>query len=118
MMQKQSYTNKKRRNVMACYTVNLVSVEFKVGYKNILLAALNKLNWDFKETIYGVYIPVIDAKLYLAEEKVKMPDSTNNRSELNKLKVAYSETIIDLVAKKRRWVKKEISQGRYQLTKY
>ena len=103
---------------MPCYEVNLVSVEFKVKYENILFEALNKLNWQYTKTAYGVYISAIGAEIYLNEGRVKIPEGSYAQNKLNELKRTYSEVILDLVAKKRRWVKKQINQGQYQLTKY
>jgi hypothetical protein len=103
---------------MACYTVNLVSVEFHAKHKKILLKALDDLGWNYRECSDGILIPAIDALINLEKGKVQMPDYQHVRESINQLKVKYSETVIDLVAKKRRWVKKQIATGQYQLTKY
>ena len=100
---------------MPCYEVNLMTVEFKAKYKEILILALKKLGYQARENGRGEVITNVFT-FDLQNQKVSFPKGFTN--PMNEIKRKYSEIVLEQVAKKRRWVLKRQSEKNYQLLKY
>ena len=98
---------------MACYQVNLVSVEFKAKNKKHLENALKSLNiphnWN-KEVVY------LSGSQYIDTENNKA--KVNDYFDINKLKRAYSIQAVSEMARKKRWIVKQTGNRKIQVKKY
>lgn len=82
---------------MPCYTVRLISVEFKAQNENILQAAADLLDWRFIK--YGNRITVGPVTVYLDKQKAEAKD----QADINALKVAYSQAAVKVAARSKGW---------------
>jgi hypothetical protein len=107
---------------MPCYEVRTVSVEFKVGNIEILKRALEKMNVQivrqdengitFNQAYNQFTISFLNSKINSNVDEKELTSISNS------IKRAYSEVVIDEVAKKQRWIKKQMGAGRYQLQRF
>ena len=104
----------KGESIMPCYEINLMTVEFKAKYKEILILALKKLGYEPSELNKKVY--AANFTFDLQNQKVSFPKGFTN--PMNEIKRKYSEIVLEQVAKKRRWVLKRQSEGNFQMLKY
>jgi len=100
---------------MPCYEVNIMSVEFKAKYKEVLILALKKLGYQARENNQGQVITNVFT-FDLNRQKVEYPEGYT--SAMNEIKRKYSEIVLEQVAKKRRWVLKREAESNFQLIKY
>ena len=100
---------------MACYTVNMVSVEFKAKYINILRDAAKLLQWSFNERGDNV-VSVNGMLIDLTSEQARIADY--RQDDLNKLKRTYSIAAVKELAKKKKWVAKVKGVNKIQLRRY
>jgi hypothetical protein len=107
---------------MPCYQVITTSVEFKVGNIEILKKALENLGvqdisvYDNKVGFYK------DDRYTIDFNSQKITGRNVDEKELTKfsnvIKRTYSEVVIDELAKKQKWAKKQLGENRYQLQRY
>jgi hypothetical protein len=113
---------------MPCYQIRTVSIEFHVGNVDLLKKALEAAGWNISNITTGA----IYAKNNNLRKSIRIGlDSTSttkitsqefSQTELNNLnnsiKRAYSEQVIDELAKKQRWIKRNMGQGNFQLQRF
>jgi len=107
---------------MPCYQVRTVSIEFKIGNMELLKKALEKINAQvvrqdengitFNKGYDQFTISFLNSKI---NSNIDVKELT---SVSNSIKRAYSEVVIDELAKKQRWIKKQMGAGRYQLQRF
>ena len=107
---------------MPCYTVIVNSVEFKIENIDILKKAMEKKGYTFDPDGGGVYDKNL-SKIMTVDMKRSIISSTRyNEEELtavsNSIKRAYSEIVIDNIAKKNNWFKKQLNANTVQLVRY
>ncbi len=102
---------------MPCYTVNLMTVEFNMKNINILKKALEKLGYNYRygEKTNQLDIPSMNASFDLKNQNVSIPRYYSD--DLNKIKRAYSETVVEEIAKKKKWIIKKMG-NKLQLRRY
>ena len=113
---------------MPCCQIITTSVEFKVGNIEILKRALeeNATNAFQKGSIsIGENIVFFrdrfsnQVKIDLKTGKIIANMDNKQLSELsNSIKRSYSTVVIDEIAKKNRWIKKQMGVNHYQLQKF
>lgn len=103
---------------MPCYQVNTISVEFFMANTDFLLTALKELGYEVQvreERVLAGSGPVViefNMNTGVAEVESKYQD------KLNAVKRQYSKVVIAEVAKKKRWVLKEMEANKLQLRRY
>lgn len=116
---------------MPCYQIRTISVEFKVGNIDLLRKAIEKVAakgsiCEFKGVHTGTqridfYDPA-GTRYQLNLDSGKLISTSLNETQLGKfsnlLKRAYSEQVIDEVARKQKWLKKKMGENRYQLQRF
>jgi hypothetical protein len=104
---------------MACWTVQTMSVEFKIGNADFLKKAIANLGWaivtQFDEIIA---VSNIRGTFVINLNKGMVNISTSMQSNLNKLKQEYSKVIIEEVARKKRWALKKMANNQYEMRRY
>lgn len=102
---------------MACYTVNLVSVEFKAKNEDILIQALNSLGWNFRKIGQAIYVGMLGGIIDLEKQSARIDET--GQSRLNELKREYSKQVLLTAAQKKKWVLKQMKeQNKFQLRRY
>ena len=108
---------------MPCYQVRTIEVSFKIGNINFLKKALEKAKCNLvnekKDSI--TFIDRYRNRISINFDSGKMiaPMDGKQLSELsNQIKRAYSEVVIDELAKRNKWIKKTMGAGRYQLQRF
>lgn len=107
---------------MPCYEVRTVSVKFEVGNIDLLKMALVKLGFAFsynqrdEKINLSRYSITIDLKNGSA--KTAALSDVDLSKEMNSIKRAYSEVVIDEVAKRQKWMKKNMGKGQFQLQRF
>ena len=101
---------------MPCYEVRTVQVEFNARNEQYLLKALklaNIIHTHNQETkaIYGN-----NWEIKLKEQTASVRQGYEG--ELNKVRRAYSETVVNEVARKKKWLVKKAEGNKIQLKKY
>lgn len=81
---------------MPCYTVNLVSVEFKVSNEGLLKQAAESLKWSYTRSGNLAYVG--NVRLYLDLGKAE-----GRQAEINTLKRAYGQSAVKAAAKAKGW---------------
>ena len=101
---------------MPCYEVRTVQVEFKARNREALQEALESNGidhwWNTSWT-----------KVYGKEWEIDLEKQTAQVTEgkevyLNRVRRAYSETVIAEVARKKKWIVKKLAAGKMQLKRY
>jgi hypothetical protein len=114
---------------MPCFQIITNSVEFQVKNIELLKRALTKIGWTFSGTI-------IEGKQYVRNESGRYDDiviinfdnntisNTNSYYDAkslstlsNKFKRAYSEEVLNEVAKKNRWMLKKQNENNFSLNR-
>jgi hypothetical protein len=117
---------------MPCYQIRTVSIEFHVGNIDLLKKALEAAGMQKIIIMTGRHstqekIVFNDQKgiLYninLETGKLLSQASSYDEKQLgvfaNSIKRAYSEQVIDELAKKQRWIKRNMGQGNFQLQRF
>ena len=107
---------------MPCYEINTVSVEFFMANIDFLLTALKELGYevqlhnkfDYEKVLAGSGPVVIEFDMVTGLAKVE----SKYQDKLNAVKRQYSKVVIAEVAKKKRWVLKEMEVNKVQLRRY
>ena len=107
---------------MPCYEVQLTSVVFKAKHKNLLVKALNKMQFRFDASREGVIY------VYPKWEETITLDLINEKAVyevgskvVNTIKRGYSLTAVEELAaraKKKQWVMKKNAENKFTLKKY
>jgi|GEM_PF-3021802 len=87
---------------MPCWTINTVSVEFSAKHVDLILKAAKSIGLSSyynreSQTIY------LDDQIVINLANRTAQVINDNFDMLNKLKRAYSATVIKIVAKKKKW---------------
>ena len=108
---------------MPCYSIREVQVEFKVGNLDLLKKALEK-SMTIRSIREEKMEVVVESwkKVTIDFKTSKITSSDYNAKELgaisNQIKRAYSEQVIDEIAKRQKWMKKKLADNRYQLQRF
>jgi hypothetical protein len=101
---------------MPCYEVREVQVEFKAQSKEILLEAVKKAGiyhyWNDLINILSGQGWAIDL------EKQTATVIEGYEKNLNQVRRAYSEAVINEVAKRKKWLVKKMAGNKMQLKRY
>lgn len=107
---------------MPCYEVRTYSIQFRVENTNLLKKTLMALEIRIpQEDKYGMVIQkgYTSARIDLTRGEVS---SAINKEALalftNQIKRAYSATVLDEVARKKKWIIKKTDQNKGQLVRY
>ncbi len=114
---------------MPCYEVRTVSVQFKVENIDLLKKAIGwegyRLGYEDErflsfDTKTGAYRPTCSFQIDLKTSQIGSSDVAERElaSFANSLKRAYSAAVIDEVAKKAKWMKRDLGQNRFQLQRF
>lgn len=100
---------------MPCYTVKLVTVEFKAKNKEVLKKVLESQGIRVHEeddcfALFGNLKGVIN----FTTQQATIQEGAN----LNRVKQLYAKEIIKQVAEKKRWLFKQTGDNKIQLNKY
>ena len=108
---------------MPCYTVITNTIEFKAENVNFLVKAIKAMGGTNIQ-IYETGISFI----HKGRESIRISfknstiSSQLDKNDLmtfsNSLKRAYSEQVIDEVARKNKWIQKKLGENRYQLQRF
>jgi hypothetical protein len=110
---------------MPCYTVNIISVEFKIANEDLLFKAINALGWKYtqdkvdvckRNTINIRTNDYINFTLDLTNGSAKIMQT--NQSKLNQLKQQYSKTVLEQVVDKKRWILKNLNNNKFEIRRY
>jgi organic radical activating enzyme len=110
---------------MPCYEVRTVSVEFKVSNIDLLKKALEKAGFNIAKASQITLQVRREGEInsiIIDLEQSKILSRSFDEKELstisNQIKRAYSEQVIDEVAKRQKWMKKKLGDNRYQLQRF
>jgi uncharacterized protein GlcG (DUF336 family) len=104
--------------------VRTVSVEFKAANIDLLRRAIMKADMRIIEQLAtGIMVESRNrerAFIDFAGEEINSRNMDERRltTFTNGLKRAYSAVVLDEVARKQKWMKKEMGQNRYQLQRF
>lgn len=106
---------------MPCYEIRTVNVEFKIENIEILQKALKSLQlhpvWEGKEQkIFLINEDAIDLKdgQYIS----RSGNIESATSMANQVKRAYSIQVLDELAKKQKWMKKQLGENKFQFQRF
>jgi hypothetical protein len=115
----------RREKDMPCHQVITASVEFKVGNIELLKKAIEKVEGVINkyQSSDGLGFRTKEGKsIFIAYNSSKIIGQDINEKSLakysNEIKRAYSECVIDEVAKKNRWMKRNIGENKFQLQRF
>ena len=107
---------------MPCYEVRTVSVEFKIKNIDLLKKAIEKVEYKIISTYQdgSIHVQNKDYRdLFISTTNSLIQSKSFSEKELttisNQIKRAYSELVIEEVAKKQKWIKKNMGSGQFQL---
>ncbi len=104
---------------MACWRINLVSVEFKVANKDLLLKTLKKLDIRYSE--WGNRIS-FSHQGYDLEINMETQQITSNKSavdSINYLKREYTRSAVEAKAKANKWILRPVANSnKMRVVKY
>lgn len=113
---------------MPCYEVRTVSVEFKVGNIELLKKAIEKMDWKVTSSTEKRLYAQKNTGQWGDEVTINLENSTINSTNFrdikalsqfsNEIKRAYSEVVIDELAKKQKWIKKQMGTNQFQLQRF
>lgn len=99
---------------MPCYQVVYASVEFKAKHKDLLLKAIERLQWYYREAGKDKQVIYTNAlRIDLEREQVEFPKDYSR--EVDKLKRAYSEVVLEEAARRKKWLLKRTAQQKFDL---
>jgi hypothetical protein len=108
---------------MPCYQIITSEISFKIGNIEILKKALEKAKCNLvsegKEQI--TFLDRYYNRIEVNFNSGKMIAAMNGKllSELcNSIKRSYSEVVLDELAKRDHWIKKNMGQGKFQLQRF
>jgi len=90
---------------MPCYTVQTMSVAFKAQNEDLLIAALNELDWKFQKIGRKISILGQGIVLDLATEQAVLTGAGLQvaQDNLNQLKRAYAMEAVKQLTRKQHW---------------
>lgn len=110
---------------MPCYQVITSSVEFKIGNFAFIKKAIEKLGYkmtgmseiesylSFRDDSYN------QISINLKTQKITgQLDQEKLSSIANTIKRSYSEVVLDEIAKRQHWIKKNLGNNSYQLQRF
>lgn len=115
---------------MPCYQVNILSVEFKARHRDLLKRAIEAIGFSMVELGDHTIHVVGNAKSYgragigtrieinLETGLARMMGSRANQELLNELKRSYSRTVVEQIAKKKKWIARKKSSNEITLMRY
>jgi len=109
---------------MPCHEVRTVSVEFRIGNIELLQKAIEKLQWKNWNTGEGSITIQDDNynQITIDCKNSKISSPSYNEKKLteisNQIKRAYSEEVINEVARKQKWFAKKINATKFQLQRF
>lgn len=108
---------------MPCYQVITSAVEFKVENISFLKKALTKLGYQTTEIANKISIRDSNYKIFdinFSNQEITSTDFDETKlGEIsNAIKRAYSAEVIDHIAVKNKWMKKQLGENRYQLQRF
>ena len=105
---------------MPCYTIETVSVSFKIGNIDLLKKAIEKAGYQMAgtETFRDTRGNIIKINMNTQTLTSQAYSERELSVTANILKRAYSELVIDEIAKKQKWIKKNMGAGQFQLQRY
>ena len=101
---------------MPCYEVNTMTLaSFNLKSKEILVSVLKEMGFNVNE-----YRPeVIMAGSFTFDlNKMKVEYPERRYDTFLRIKNLYSRKVIELAAKKKNWILKQISENKYKATKF
>jgi hypothetical protein len=105
---------------MPCYEVRTVQVEFKAKNTHLLLKALEQsgIEHTWKKETNIIYGGGSYGNLWAVDLNKQTADVRQGyEAELNKVRRAYSETVVNEVARKKKWIVKAAG-NKMQLKRY
>lgn len=90
---------------MPCYQVNLMSVEIAASDRDLLKRALKKLGFSYTETKKTIRVQAGYQTITIEEDRATLPASL--QGELNRIKKAYSEEVVEEAAQLYGWTVSE-----------
>jgi hypothetical protein len=109
---------------MPCYTIREVSVLFQIKNVDLLKRAVEKAGHTITEQL-STGISIRDKfgnrcfiDLVQGQINGRNMDEKQLTSFSNQIKRAYSEMVIDELAKKQHWLKKNMGKGQFQLQRF
>jgi hypothetical protein len=108
---------------MPCYEVRTVTVEFKVANIDLLKRAVVAMGLTVQGNSKTTVSFYRNGNAVLIDcEKQTITASNLDTKQLsgfsNSLKRSYSSIVIDEVARKQKWIKKNLGNNRYQLQRF
>ncbi len=98
---------------MPCYSVQLISVKFKVKHLNLLERAAKELGMTYRQAKQFVNVGTITIDMERGTATAR------NQSSVNALKMKYSEVALKEAARKKNWkVFKTQKQNEFVLQKF
>ena len=98
---------------MPCYTVQLISVRFKVKHLNLLERAAKELGMTYRQAKQFVNVGTITIDMERGTATAR------NQSSVNALKMKYSEVALKEAARKKNWkLFKTQKQNEFVLQKF
>ncbi len=102
---------------MPCYEVQMISVKFKAGYRDLLMKAITATGMVHEVRADGK-IDLNQGSCVLDLEKGTAEMRRAFQSQLNRLKRAYSNEAIKLVAKTNLWMNKTTATDEGRLIRF
>ena len=90
---------------MPCYQVNLLSVEIKAADRDLLERALRSLKFKYTRIRDELIIRTPNGTITISGEQASLPASA--QEELNRIKCAYSDVVIEEAAQRFNWTVSE-----------
>jgi len=108
---------------MPCYEVRTVSVEFKVGNIDLLKKALEKagfkrIEWTENNVRFENDKSIFNINFFDNKISSRYVDTKELVNLSNQIKRAYSEQVIDEIAKRQKWMKKKMGENTFQLQRF
>lgn len=104
---------------MPCYSIQLMTVEFKNKNIDLLKQALNKLEYKFIEYDSCLIFRDDYNKVYTINfNKGVVETKRGNTDIINKVKRMYSKQTLIKASKKNKWALRNINTNKYRAIKY
>jgi len=108
---------------MPCHEVRTVSVEFKVGNIDLLKKVLEKIGfkrieWTEENVRFENNKSIFNINFFDNKISSRYVDAKELANLSNQIKRAYSEQVIDEIAKRQKWMKKKMSENKFQLQRF
>jgi len=104
---------------MACYTVQLTTVEFKAQHADLLKQALTSLQLQFTERTTATHIiKIVGSYLTIDLTNQQVVCERDETSLVNRIKQQYSLEAIKLAATKNKWIVKQMADRKLALRRF